>query len=104
MLSPQTRSRDFPSLKNRVYLNTAAEGIPPTCVGEALQNYWEDKLQGMKGQEAHFARMEQCREIAARMIHRESSVVSFCSSSAETYNLLATALRLDKKDEVVIND
>jgi cysteine desulfurase / selenocysteine lyase len=104
MLTAQNRSRDFPSLKNRIYLNTAAEGIPPACVGEALQNYWQDKLQGMKGREAHFTRMEQCREIAARMIHRQSSEVSFCSSSAEAYNLLATALTLEKKDEVVVND
>ena len=29
MLTEQTRLRDFPSLANRAYLNTAAEGILP---------------------------------------------------------------------------
>ena len=104
MLTGKTRARDFPSLENRVYLNTAAEGIPPTCVGEALQNYWRDKLQGMKGRDAHFEQMENCREIAARMIYRHTSEVSFCSSSAEAYNLLATALELQRRDEVIVND
>jgi selenocysteine lyase/cysteine desulfurase len=104
MLTDKTRARDFPSLEKRVYLNTAAEGIPPACVHESLEDYWRDKLKGMKGRDAHFARLEECREIAARMIHRQQAEVSFCSSSAEAYNLLATALNLQPRDEVVIND
>src|SRR3990172_6294488 len=104
MLTAKTRARDFPGLEKRIYLNTAAEGIPPACVGEALQDYWRDKLQGMKGRDAHFARLEECREIAARMIHRKPAEVSFCSSSAEAYNLLATALNFQPGDEVVVND
>jgi cysteine desulfurase/selenocysteine lyase len=104
MLTTKTRLRDFPGLEKRVYLNTAAEGIPPTCVREALQEYWRDKLQGMKGRDAHFARMEECREIAARMVHRRPAEVSFCSSSAEAYNLLSTTLNLQPRDEVVLND
>lgn len=104
MLTARSRERDFPGLEKRVYLNTAAEGIPPTCVHEALDDYWRDKLEGMKGRDAHFARLEECREIAARMIHRQPAEVSFCSCSAEAYNLLATALNLQPRDEVVIND
>ena len=104
MLTAKTLARDFPGLEKRTYLNTAAEGIPPTCVREALQDYWRDKLQGMKGRDAHFARLEDCREVAARMIHRRPAEVSFCSSSAEAYNLLATALNLQPRDEVVVND
>lgn len=104
MLTAETRARDFPSLGRLAYLNTAAEGIPPICVHEALDDYWRDKLQGMKGREAHFARLEECREITARMIHRQPAEVSFCSSSAEAYNLLATALNLRPQDEVVVND
>ncbi len=86
------------------YLNTAAESIPPLCVGEALQEYWRDKLQGMRGREAHFARLRDCREAAARMLELKSEEVSFCSCSSEAYNLLATALCLGRSDEVVITD
>jgi cysteine desulfurase/selenocysteine lyase len=104
MLTPETRSRDFPVLAGMTYLNTAAESIPPVCVGEALQSYWQDKLRGMKGRDAHYARMEECREVAARSIHLSPSEVSFCSCSAEAYNLLATALNLQPADAVVITD
>jgi cysteine desulfurase/selenocysteine lyase len=104
MITPETRRSDFPILETKTYLNTAAESIPPRSVGEALQSYWQDKLQGMKGRDAHYARMEECREIAARMIDLKPAEVSFCSCSAEAYNLLATALRLEPQDEVVIND
>ena len=104
MLTAETRRQDFPSLQSMTYLNTAAECIPPTCVHEALLAYWADKVRGMKGRDTHLARLEECREIAARMIHRLPSEVSFCSCSAEAYNLLATALNLQPEDEVIIND
>ena len=48
MLSTESRRRDFPSLEGRVYFNSAAEGIPPLAVGEALQQYYRDKLLGME--------------------------------------------------------
>ena len=104
MLTPETRRRDFPALATMTYLNSAAESIPPLCVGEALQAYWRDKLRGMNGREAHFAIVEQCREVAAQMVQLRPAEVAFCSCSAEAYNLLATALNLKSDDEVVISD
>jgi selenocysteine lyase/cysteine desulfurase len=104
MLTAETRARDFPSLAGMTYLNTAAEGIPPKCVGDALQEYWRDKLKGMKGRDDHFARLERCREIAARWLKLAPSEVSFCSCSSEACNLLASALNLKRRDEVVVND
>ncbi len=104
MLTPQDRTRDFPALSGIVYLNTAAESIPPRCVGEAIQAYWQDKLRGMKGRDAHFAQVEACREISARMLGLTPAEVSFCSCSSEAYNLLASALDLGARDEVVVSD
>ncbi len=104
MLTTESRLHDFPALANITYLNTAAESIPPLCVGEALQDYWRDKLQGMRGRSEHFARVQACREVSARMIGLEPDEVSFCSCSSEAYNLLATALNLRESDEVVITD
>lgn len=104
MLTDETRRRDFPTLEGITYLNTAAESIPPRCVGEAIQAYWQDKLRGMKGREGHFAAVEACREISARMIGLKPSEVSFCSCSSEAYNLLASALNLSNTDEVVVTD
>ena len=104
MLTDETRRRDFPTLEGISYLNTAAESIPPRCVGDAIHAYWEDKLRGMKGRDGHFAAVESCREISARMIGLKTSEVSFCSCSSEAYNLLASALNLTSTDEVVVTD
>ncbi|MSU27398.1 MAG: aminotransferase class V-fold PLP-dependent enzyme [Pedosphaera sp.] len=104
MLTPASRHRDFPALDSMTYLNTAAASIPPLCVGEALQTYWQDKLCGMRGRDAHFKQVEACREVAARMISLQPGEVSFCSCSSEAYNLLATALNLQPSDEVVVTN
>ena len=104
MLTESTRLQDFPTLSGIAYLNTAAESIPPRCTGEAIEAYWQDKLRGMKGRDGHFAQVEACREISARMLDLQTSEVSFCSCSSEAYNLLASALQLESKDEVVVTD
>ena len=104
MLTDATRLCDFPMLAGKTYLNTAAESIPPVCVGEAIQAYWQDKSLGMKGRDGHFAQVEACREISAQMIGMKTGEVSFCSCSSEAYNLLATALNLSGGDEVVVTD
>jgi len=104
MLTESTRLRDFPTLSGMTYLNTAAESIPPRCTGEAIEAYWHDKLRGMKGRDGHFAQVEACREVSARMLSVQTGEVSFCSCSSEAYNLLASALQLSARDEVVVND
>jgi cysteine desulfurase / selenocysteine lyase len=104
MLTESSRLQDFPALSGMTYLNTAAESIPPRSTGEAIQAYWQHKLHGMKGRDGHFAKVEECREISARMIGLQTSEVSFCSCSSEAYNLLASALQLGAQDEVVVTD
>jgi cysteine desulfurase/selenocysteine lyase len=104
MLTDATRLRDFPALSGITYLNTAAESIPPLAVGEALQAYWQDKLLGMRGRDGHFAAVEACRQISAKMIGLTPEETSFCSCSSEAYNLLANALNLNADDEVVVTN
>ncbi len=104
MFTESTRLRDFPTLAGMTYLNTAAESIPPRCTGEAIEEYWRDKLRGMKGRDGHFAAVEACREVSARMLGLQTGEVSFCSCSSEAYNLLASALQLGTGDEVVVSD
>jgi len=104
MLTATSRLRDFPSLTGISYLNTAAESIPPLCVGEAINDYVRDKSLGMKGREPHFARVESCREISAELIGLTPQEVSFCSCSSEAYNLLASALHLGEQDEIVLTN
>lgn len=104
MLAAETRHRDFPSLTDMIYLNTAAEGIPPRAVGEALQEYFDDKLLGHDGRERHFAQWQAARELVGEAFGLSADEVSICSCSSEAFNMAALALGLRGGDEVVIND
>lgn len=104
MLTTESLRADFPALEGITYLNTAAESIPPRCVGEAIAQYTHDKGLGMRGRVPHFAAVEVCREISAKLVGLKTEEVSFCSCSSEAYNLLAGALDLGPDDEVVVSD
>jgi cysteine desulfurase/selenocysteine lyase len=104
MLTAATRRRDFPSLEGMTYLNTAAEGVPPLAVREALDQYFRDKQLGMDGRPLHAAQWEAVRALAGEFLGLSAAEVGVCSCSSEAYNLAALALRLRDGDEVVIND
>lgn len=104
MLTESSRQQDFPSLAGRVYLNTSAEGIPPTSVLESLAQYGQDKLLGMDGRLLHAKRYEDVKVKTAKFFGLSASDIGLCSCSSEAYNLAFAALRLKEGDEVVIND
>lgn len=104
MLDESSRQRDFPTLAEMTYLNTAAEGIPPVAVGEALATYFRDKQAGSAGREQHMAEWEAARALTAGLFGLSPAEVGICSCTSEAFNLAALALRLQPGDEVVIND
>lgn len=104
MLTDATRQRDFPVLAEKVYLNTAAEGIPPLAVRDALLEYFADKLLGMDGRDKHAVHWEAAKERVGELYGLSGNEVSICSCSSEAFNLAALSLRLREGDEVVIND
>lgn len=104
MLTEASRRQDFPQLTGMTYLNSAAEGMPPLAVGEALARYFRDKQRGMDGREYHTAEWNAAKANVAKMYNLTPDEVSICSCSSEAYNLVAMALRLKEGDEVVIND
>jgi selenocysteine lyase/cysteine desulfurase len=104
MLTSESRQQFFPSLEGMTYLNTAAEGVPPLPVAEALAQYFQDKQLGMDGRERHFAQWEAARALAAPWFGLTAAEVGICSCTSEAYNLAALALRLQPGDEVIIND
>lgn len=104
MLTAAARTRDFPSLEGRAYLNTAAEGVPPLAVRDALARYFADKELGMDGRAPHAAEWDGARALVAGFYGLTPAEVGICSSSSEAYNLAALALRLRPGDEVVVND
>lgn len=104
MLTPEERDQLFPGLTERVYLNTAAEGIPPASSHASLEQYSREKALGMEGRDALFAELEECRESAARLLGLSREEVAFCSSTSEAYNLLATAIDFGDDGEAVISN
>jgi selenocysteine lyase/cysteine desulfurase len=104
MLTDKTRRETFPSLEGLTYLNTAAEGIPPLAVGQALQQYFHDHLLGMDGRERHEAQREAVKVLTAQMYGLTPDEIGLCSCSSEAYNLAALALQLRPGDEVIINN
>ncbi|MDY3556825.1 aminotransferase class V-fold PLP-dependent enzyme [Gemmata sp. JC717] len=104
MLTPESRRRDFSTLEGRAYLNTAAEGVPPPAVGEALAQYFRDKQLGMDGRVPHAAQWEAARALTAEFFGLTAAEIGICSCSSEAYNLAALALQLQPGDEVVCTD
>lgn len=104
MLSAESRLKDFPSLANRVYFNSAAEGIPPAQVLNALNQYGQDKILGMDGRLLHQEQWSQAKEKIGNFLGFASDDIGICSCSSEAYNLVFTALNLKPGDEVVVND
>lgn len=104
MLTDAQRAADFPTLSGMTYLNTAAEGISPRCVAEALATYAQHKALGMAGRDPHFQQLETLKATVGRMYGLSAEEVAVCSCSSEAYNLAAMALRLQPGDEVIIND
>jgi selenocysteine lyase/cysteine desulfurase len=104
MLTTTSRLQAFPQLETMIYLNTAAEGIPPVAVGEALLQYFRDHQQGMDGRVAHAAQREAVLALTAELYGLTPAEIGLCSCSSEAYNLAALALQLQPGDEVIIND
>lgn len=104
MLTTESRERDFPSLSGITYLNTAAEGVPPATVVEALRQYAADKLLGMDGRDFHFKQWDAAKGLVGKSFGLSADEVSICSCSSEAFNLAAMALRLREGEEVIIND
>lgn len=104
MLTEATRRVDFPQLSTMTYLNTAAEGLPPRAVRDALLQYYEDKCLGMEGRDRHAQHWDGAKALTAEFYGLTPDDVTICSCSSEAYNLAAQALNLQAGDEVVIND
>ena len=108
MLTAAARRQSFPSLAQMTYLNSAAEGIPPLEVHAALNQYFQDKQQGMDGRQAHAAQHQAVRALTAAFYGLSADEIGICSCSSEAYNLAALALNLQPRPEgtreVVVND
>lgn len=102
--APGMLAADFPSLAGMTYLNTAAEGIPPRAVLDAIRRYADDKLLGMDGRVRHGEQWQALLALIGQSLGLSAGECAFCSCTSEAFNLLASAVAFKPGDEVIIND
>lgn len=95
---------EFPGLRGRAYLNTAAGSCLGRTVAAALQQYLDDKLQGAitptEMQEVEAA----CRQRVAGFLGCSAGEIALLSSTTECVNAVLYGLPWEAGDNVVVTD
>lgn len=86
------------------YLDTAAEGLPPACVHDALEEYQSQKSRGTPGRRRHYEMQSQAEEAVATMLGAPKDDVVLLSNTSDALNLLAHSIDWRPGDEVLIGD
>ena len=94
----------FPRTRQIVYLDTAAEGIPPSAAGEALERYWEHKSMGSPGRKRLYETDWETTALAAGLLGAATDDVALLGSASDALNVLANSIDWAPGDEVVIMD
>jgi len=88
--------KDFPALPRRVYLNTAATGLPPPTVRPAVERFYRELEEGG---DVHWddwmERREQVRARVATLIGAEAEEIAFVANTSTGMNLIADLLAAD---------
>ena len=96
--------QEFPGLRDRVYLNTAAGSCLGRTVAAALQQYTDEKLQGAitptEMQEVEAA----CRRRMAEFIGCSPAEIALLSSTTECVNAILFGLPWEVGDNLVVTD
>ncbi len=86
---------------DKVYLNSAAEGLPLRACADAVQRYLADKATGEPGRVGMFAAHAKARELAGQLCGVEPARVALVSSTTEALNTIANGIDWRPGDEVV---
>jgi cysteine desulfurase/selenocysteine lyase len=89
---------DFPTLKQRVYLNSAAVGPPMLPVWNAIKEYWESRLSGAR------STPPKAKAEAAKMLNAEETEIAWVSRVVQSFNLIRSMVDFEPGDNVVVTD
>ena len=88
--------QDFPALQRRVYLNTAATGLPPPTVRPAVDRFYRELEEGGDVHwEEWMERREQVRARVATLIGAEAEEIAFAANTSTGMNLIADLVAAD---------
>jgi len=94
----------FPTAQSHTYLDTAAEGLPPQCVHDALNEYWHEKSRGTPGRHRHYEVQALAEEAVATLLGAPREDVVLLSNTSDALNLFAQGIDWQAGDEVLIGD
>ena len=92
---------DGEALAGRVYLNTAAEGLPLKKSAEAVNRYIGEKGRGEPGRVAMWEAQNSVYQLAGELLNVPSNHVTIKSSTTEALNMIAEGIDWQEGDEVV---
>jgi selenocysteine lyase/cysteine desulfurase len=88
--------RDFPALARRVYLNSAATGLPPPPVREAVDRFYRELEEGG---DVHWdewmRRRDRVRERVATLVGAQPDEIAFVPNTSTGMNLFADLVAAD---------
>lgn len=96
--------KQFPTLDNWVYLDTAAKAPLPRCAEEAMRSYMVDLWERIGERSFSLQEIERARESLARLVGAPSSTLSFIKNTSEGINIVAHGLGLGAGDKVLISE
>ena len=96
--------KQFPTLDNFVYLDTAAKAPLPRCAEEAMVSYMADIWERVGERSFSMQEIERTRETLARLVGVPSTTVSFIKNTSEGINIVAHGLGLEAGDKVLISE
>ena len=96
--------KQFPTLDNFVYLDTAAKAPLPRCAEEAMVSYMADIWERVGERSFSMQEIERTRETLARLVGVPSTTISFIKNTSEGINIVAHGLGLEAGDKVLISE
>lgn len=94
----------FRTARELVYLDTAAEGLPPDDSSSALLSYFQDKTSGTPGRERMFATEREATGAVAQMMGAAPKDMALIGNATDGLNILGNSIRWQPGDEVLITD
>ena len=90
---------EFPILRYKTYMNSAAHGPALRRVWDAVQDWWRFRMCEDRG-----ARTPDAKGEAARLLHADPDEICWTSRVSQGLNMVASMLDLERGDNVVVTD
>jgi len=91
--------KEFPVLRYKTYLNSAAHGPTLRRVWDAVQDWWRFRMDEDLGAQTPDAKGE-----AAKLLHADQDEISWTTRVSQGLNMVASMLDLERGENIVVTD